>query len=96
MPYLAMILFSPWFVILGVLFAVYPRSPRTWTRNAFDLATLGLAGVGSFIGMRWAYLTASVTVGTMWKQIFPTLVAYGIFLGVMAIALLARHRVLRR
>ena len=96
MPYLALILFTPWFLILGTLFWIYPRMPRTSVRRAFDMATLALAGIGSFVGMRWAYLTASTDVGTMWKQIFAALVAYGIFLGVMTLALIVRMRVLRR
>lgn len=96
MPYLALILFLPWFLILGVLFWLYPRTPRTSMRRVFDSATLLLAGIGSFVGMRWAYLTANTDVGTMWKQIFATLVAYGVFLGVMTAALIARQRLLRK
>ncbi len=95
MPYLALILFLPWFLILGVLFVIYPRVPRTPARRIFDLATLALAGVGSFIGMRWAYQTADTSVGMMWQQIFATLVAYGIFLAVMTIALIVRLPLLR-
>ncbi len=96
MPYLALILFMPWFLILGVLFWMYPRAPRTAARRLFDAITLLLAGAGSFYGMRWGYLTANTDVGVMWKQIFATLVAYGVFLGVMTIALVARHRMLPR
>jgi hypothetical protein len=95
MPYLAMILFAPWFLILGVLFWLYPRSPRTSMRRTFDAITLLLAGAGSFVGMRWAYLTANTDVGAMWKQIFATLVAYGVFLVVMTLALILRPRLLR-
>ncbi len=96
MPYLALILFLPWFAILGALFWLFPRTPRTSVRRAFDAATLLIAGAGSFIGMRWGYLNASVEVGTMWKQILATLVAYGVFLGVMTIALIVRSQWLRR
>ena len=95
MPYLALIMFLPWFAILGALFWLFPRAPRTSMRRVFDTATLLLAGIGSFLGMRWAYLTANTDVGTMWKQIFATLVAYGVFLGVMTIALIVRPRLLR-
>ncbi|HEV2607615.1 MAG TPA: hypothetical protein VGT79_06505 [Xanthomonadaceae bacterium] len=95
MPYLALILFLLWFLILGVLFWLYPRTPRTSMRRMFDSATLLLAGIGSFIGMRWAYLTANPYGGMEWKQIFATLVAYGVFLGVMTLAIFARHRILR-
>ena len=96
MPYLALILFLPWFLILGVLFWIYPRMPRTPARNAFDASTLLFAGIGSFVGLRWAYLTANTDVGAMWMQIIATLVAYGVFLGVMTIALIVRLHLLRR
>jgi len=95
MPYLALILFLPWFLILGILFWVYPRQPRTAMRRLFDPITLLLAGGGSFYGMHWAYLNANTSVGSIWRQIFATLVAYGVFLGVMTIAIIARHRMLR-
>ena len=95
MPYLALILFLPWFAILGVLFWLFPRMPRTSARRAFDVATLLLAGIGSFTGMRWGYLNASVEVGALWKQILATLVAYGVFLCVLTVALIVRPRLLR-
>jgi len=95
MPYLALILFLPWFLILGVLFWIYPRKPRNAARSMFDALTLLVAGGGSFFGMNWAYQTANTDVGAMWKQIFAALVAYGVFLGVMTLAIFARHRMLR-
>jgi hypothetical protein len=95
MPYLALILFLPWFLILGVLFWLYPRAPRTSMRHVFDVVTLLLAGAGSFVGMRWGYLNASLEAGALWKQVLATLVAYGVFLGVMTAALIARHFLLR-
>jgi len=95
MPYLALILFLPWFLILGVLFWIYPRKQRTSIRRLFDSATLLLAGIGSFVGMRWGYLNASLQAGALWKQVLATLVAYGVFLGVMTAALIARHYLLR-
>jgi len=96
MPYLALILFAPWFLILGALYWIYPRQPRNSARTMFDAAALLLAGGGSFYGMNWAYETANRQVGMEWKQIFATLVAYGIFLGVMTLALVLRPRLLRR
>jgi hypothetical protein len=96
MPYLALILFSPWFLILGALYWIYPRQPRTSARKAFDAVALLLAGAGSFYGMNWAYLNANTEVGTMWKQIFATLVAYGVFLGVMTLAIALRMPLLRK
>ena len=95
MPYLALIMFLPWFIILGALFWLFPRMPRTSARRVFDAMTLLLAGVGSFIGMRWGYLNASVEVGALWKQILAALVAYAVFLGVLTVALIVRPRLLR-
>jgi len=94
MPYLALIMFLPWFTILGALFWLFPRAPRTSMRRWFDMATLLLAGVGSFAGMRWGYLHASIEVGAMWKQILATLVAYAVFLSVLTVALIVRPRIL--
>ncbi len=95
MPFLALILFAPWFAILGALFWLFPRTPRTSARRAFDAIALLFAAAGSFVGMRWAYLGASTEVGTMWKQILAALVAYGVFLAVMTLALILRPRLLR-
>ncbi len=95
MPYLTLILFAPWFVILGALFWIYPRTPRTSMRALFDTTALLLAGIGSFLGMRWGYLNATLEAGPLWKQVLATLVAYGVFLGVMTLALMTRPRMLR-
>ena len=40
---LALVLFLPWFAILGVLFWVYPRQPRDARRRAFDMVSLVVA-----------------------------------------------------
>ncbi|MGI8560534.1 MAG: hypothetical protein ACR2J7_03675 [Luteimonas sp.] len=36
MTYLAAVLFLPWFLILGTLFWLFSREPRTAPRRAFD------------------------------------------------------------
>ena len=96
MPYLAMILFAPWFLILGALFWFYPRQPRTYARRAFDMAALGVACIGSYAGMLWGYAAANPINGSIWKQVLATLIAYGIFLGVLTAAWSVRTRLLRR
>ena len=92
MPYLALILFLPWFLLLGALFWLFPRQPRNPRRKAFDIATLIIAFVLSFIGMQWGYALGLADVGTgaIWKQVLATLVAYGAFLAVMFIAVALR------
>jgi hypothetical protein len=89
---LALILFLPWFAILGALFWIYPRAPRTAARRAFAAASL-LASLGAAAGgMAWGLLTADPTAGRMWKQVLATSVAYGLFLAVMTLAGGLRHR----
>jgi len=92
MPYLALILFLPWFLLLGTLFWAFPRQPRSLRRKAFDMAVLLIAFVLSFIGMQWGYALGQAEVGTgaIWKQVMATLVAYGAFLVVLLVALPAR------
>ena len=93
---LALILFLPWFTILGVLFWKYPRQPRDWRRRVFDALSL-LAGLAaSAWGMYWAMENASPTAGLMWRQVLATSIAYGLFLGIMTAALLLRMPLLSR
>ena len=89
MPYLALLLFLPWFAVLGALFWWFPRQPRGARRAAFDVAALALAAAVSFAGMRWGYLLAAADPDSeaIWRQVFATLLAYGAFLGVLAVAL---------
>ena len=96
MPYLALILFAPWFLILGALYWFYPRQPRTSARRAFDAVVLLLACGGSFYGMLWGYEVAIPMTGAIWKQVLASLVAYGVFLGVLTAAWIVRPRLLRR
>ncbi len=93
---LAMILFLPWFLILGGLFWVYPRTPRTTARNLFDLASLGLATLAGVWGTWWSMENGDPGYGNLWKQILASSVSYGLFLGVMCLAIAVRHFTLGR
>jgi hypothetical protein len=93
---LALILFLPWFLILGVLFWMYPRQPRHAARRGFDVAALLLAAVGFALSVQWAYASADPSYGRMWKQVFATSVGYGVFLALMLLAFLLRRRWLQR
>ena len=97
-PALALILFTPWFLILAALYWLFPRQPRTARRKGFDLAALAVAFVLSFIGMQWGYALGASDVGTgaIWKQVLATLVAYGAFLFVLTVAVLLRSLFLSR
>ena len=98
MPYLAIILFLPWFLLLGALFWLFPPQPRNPRRKAFDIAALVVAFVMSFVGMQWGYALGLADVGTgaIWKQVLATLVAYGAFLFVLTVAVLLRSLFLSR
>ncbi len=98
MPYLAIILFLPWFLLLGSLFYLFPREPRTPRRRSFDLVALLVAFVLSFAGMQWGYALGLADGGTgaIWKQVLATLVAYGAFLIVLVVAVPLRSWFLAR
>lgn len=89
MPYLAVILFLPWFALLGSLYWLYPRQPRGLRRQSFDTGVLLVAFILSFGGMQWGFALGEADAGSgaIWKQVMATLVAYGAFLVVLLLAL---------
>lgn len=89
---LALILFAPWFLILGTLFWIYPQAPRTSARRAFDSGSLLLALLASVLAMRWGFRNADPLWGAMWKQVLATALCYGVFLSVLVIAVKLRGR----
>lgn len=91
---LALILFLPWFLILGVLFWLYPREPRTLARWWFDAGSLTLATAAAALGMYWSMYNADPDAGPIWKQVLASTISYGAFLGVMTAAILVRGRVI--
>ena len=92
---LTLILFLPWFLILGVLFWCYPRQPRHAARRGYDLAVLVLSALASWMAMRWGMLNADPNAGAIWKQVLACLTAYGAFLAVLTLAWFARRSWLR-
>ena len=89
---LALILFLPWYLILGALYWIYPRQPRTRRRRVFDAFALAVATVASALSMYWSMFNADPKWGPMWQQILATSVSYGVFLAVMTVALIVRYR----
>src|SRR3546814_10366729 len=77
---LGLILFLPWFLILGVLFWLFPRQPRHWRRRLFDLASLVLAVAAFMASLYWAQDHADPAHGQMWRQVLATSIGYGVFL----------------
>jgi hypothetical protein len=98
MPYLAVILFLPWFALLGSLYWFYPRQPRGLRRQSFDAGVLLVAFVLSFGGMQWGYTLGEADAGSgaIWRQVMATLVAYGAFLVVLLLAVPLRAWFLSR
>ncbi|MEH6420752.1 hypothetical protein [Pseudomonas sp. CGJS7] len=92
---LALILFLPWFAILGALFWLYPRQPRMLARKLFDAVSLAASVCAFVLAVHWAHMHAGHDYGAMWPQILATSLGYGVFLLVLAIAFAVRWRWLR-
>ncbi|MDB6163120.1 MAG: hypothetical protein JWL98_552 [Xanthomonadaceae bacterium] len=95
-PSLALWLFAPWFLILAVLYCVYPRQPRDAARRLFDAVALAVALVSFVLTLHWAHSYADRRYGEMWPQVLATSVGYGVFLAVMLLAIYVRRAWLRR
>lgn len=93
---LALILFLPWFAILGALYWMFPRQPRTVQRKLFDAVALLLALTAFLLSLYWSHANADPVYGKMWQQILATAVGYGVFLAVLTAAFFVRRRWLRR
>lgn len=92
---LALLLFLPWFLVLGVLFCMFPRTPRGAARRVYDLVSLVVSVAAFVASIHWAQSDADVSHGHMWGQILATAVGYGVFLAVLGTAFALRRRVLR-
>ena len=92
---LALVLFLPWFAILAALYWIYPRQPRTSARRAFDTTALVVATALAAWGMHWSMVNADPDAGAIWKQVLASSISYGLFLLVMAVALIVRYRLLK-
>ena len=88
---LAIILFLPWFLILGALYLLWPRQPRDAARRVLDLAALVAALLASLLAMRAGYGSADPYAGAIWRQVLASLYAYGAFLGVLGLSWLLRN-----
>ncbi|KRF01825.1 hypothetical protein ASG87_09955 [Frateuria sp. Soil773] len=106
MRYLAILLLAPWLLVLGWAYFAYPKSlPRTAARRSFDTVALLLAAVAS-IGCAVLGFEAAVVPqdnefgrrvsGAIWQQVLPALNGYGVFIAVLALAMLLRYLIWRR
>ncbi|GGJ98299.1 hypothetical protein [Luteimonas terricola] len=92
---LTLILFLPWFLILAVLFWVYPRQPRGIARRLYDLVAIVLSLAVFVASLYWMHDIADPSHGRMWRQILSTAVGYGVFLAAMLVTLVLRMLVFR-
>lgn len=93
--YLAFILFLPWFLILGVLYMLFPRQPKGWARRGFDLAALAATVIASLASIQWSYDSATMSHGPLWRQLLATSIGYGVFLGGLLLAVVVRRMLFR-
>lgn len=93
---LTLILFLPWFAILGALYWLFPRQPRGARRVLYDLCSLGVAVAAFLWSVYWSLAVADTQYGKLWPQILATALGYGVFLGVLGLAFWLRHLLFRR
>jgi len=98
MAWLTLILFLPWFMVLGGLYWFFPRQPRPGARKVFDAAVLLASLLLAIGGMLWGHAQGAgyAHAGPIWRQVLAVLYAYGSFLAVLAIAIPLRMRLLPR
>ncbi|MCY7355196.1 MAG: hypothetical protein LH470_09010 [Lysobacter sp.] len=92
---LALILFLPWFLVLGTLYWLFPRQPRHAAHRWFDVAALILSTTAFVLSVHWAHASADPVHGKMWQQILATALGYGVFLAMLTAAFFIRARWLR-
>ena len=92
MAWLSLLLFLPSFGVMGALYWWFPRQPRTAARRCFDVAALALAVLACIASLHLSFDAADRSHGHLWPQVLATSVGYGVFLGVLAGAMLLRRR----
>ncbi len=88
---LTLILFLPWFAILGTLYWLFPRRPRGVARMLYDLATLALSVAVFLWSVHWSMANAATQYGKLWPQILATALGYGVFLAALGLAFALRR-----
>jgi hypothetical protein len=91
--FLALVLFSPWFALLGWVYWTFPRSHVVSpARRRLDVAVLASALAASIGAMLLAYRMPWDDTGSLWPQVIATLAAYHAFLFVLAVGWFVRGR----
>lgn len=81
---LALILFLPWYVLLGWLFWRATARGRATARKLKAACLLGIALGAAAISGPWAYGVADAAAGAIWRQVLACVAGYGAFLAVLA------------
>jgi quinol-cytochrome oxidoreductase complex cytochrome b subunit len=89
---LSLILLLPWYLVLGIVYWRTRRKPASAAQRGVDVASLLLALAAAALGGYWSFGQADPQAGAIWKQVLASLVGYGLFLLVLALAFLARRR----
>lgn len=93
---LAFLLFLPLFAILGAIYWLLPRQPRTRARRLGDMAALLIAAILSYLAVRWGFANATRAGGQIWAQVLAALLAYAVFVVCLLAAAFVRAWLLRR
>ena len=97
MSFLALVLFAPWFALLGWVYWAFPRAHvAPPARRGFDGVVLVVALAASIAAMLAAYRLPWEDAGPLWPQVVATLAAYHAFLFVLVAGWLVRARRYRR
>ena len=93
MSFLALILFAPWFALLGWVYWAFPRSHVVSpARRRFDAGVLATALAATIGAMLVAYRMPWTNTGSLWPQVIATLAAYHAFLLVLGVGWFLRGR----
>jgi len=96
MRYLAMVLLTPWLLVICWAYWAYPKSlPATARRRSFDVVVILLAMTAAAQAAVLGFEAVQMPVvgqfgmasGGIWQQVLPALYGYGAFLVVMVLAL---------
>ena len=91
MSLLGVLLIAPWLTVLGWAYWARTRRYAVAGSRGPDAVALVLAAIVAVAFSLIAFADAAPIYGPMWKFIFAALAAYGGFVGVLLVALLARR-----
>ena len=91
MSLLGVLLIAPWLTVLGWAYWARTRRYAVAGSRGPDAVALVLAAIVAVAFSLIAFADAALIYGPMWKFICAALAAYGGFVGVLLVALLARR-----